>query len=236
MSTTALERSEREKLHDYFHYYRNLSPESKLIFESRLVSFRDSKAFYSPLSSTVPDEIKLMISASAIQVTFGLKMYQLPHFKTFVIYPKRYTSPQTGKLSSGEVNTNGAIVVSWQDYLLGLKAPNDGYNVGIHELAHAVLLENLVPNEAYQFLDSYALTQWKEHGRQVLIQMRKGALDFLRHYACRNIDELFAVTTEAFFETPAKLKEKLPDLYVILRKILLQDPQNVKDPVVSLAN
>jgi Mlc titration factor MtfA (ptsG expression regulator) len=46
----------------------------------------------------------------------------------------------------------------------------------------------------------------------------------LRAYGATNEAEFFAVATEAFFERPARLKARAPDLYEELRKYFRVDP------------
>ena len=50
---------------------------------------------------------------------------------------------------------------------------------------------------------------------------------YLRNYAFTNMQEFWAVSLEAFFESPAELKANMPELYGTLCDILNQDPLTV---------
>ena len=136
-------------LEKYFHYYRELSDGDKPKFVERTKEFARTKQFIPRQGAEVTDEVRAIVSAVAVQVSFGLKKFLLPHFKTIIMYPDSYYSIVTRRYHRGEVNMGGAVVLSWRDLLMGLKDPHDNFNVGIHEFAHAVFFENLIKNEDY---------------------------------------------------------------------------------------
>jgi hypothetical protein len=70
-----------------FPYYNKLSTDRQEIFLDRLQKFISEKTF------RIHDEkgfkeMPVLISAAAIQLTFGLKRYLLPHFR-YIIYTRR---------------------------------------------------------------------------------------------------------------------------------------------------
>ena len=135
----------------YFPYYQRLSPENRSLFEKKLVRFLYRKRFIPRNVDEVTIEAKVLISASAVQLTFGLPDIYLRHFHTILVYPNDYYSSITKRYHKGEVNPLfGIIVLSWQSFVDGYIYPNDSFNVGLHEMAHALRLENIVRNEEYQ--------------------------------------------------------------------------------------
>jgi Mlc titration factor MtfA (ptsG expression regulator) len=52
----------------------------------------------------------------------------------------------------------------------------------------------------------------------------EGRPSFLDQYGATNPAEFFAVATEAFFETPIKLRSSHPQLYAELKLYYQQDP------------
>ena len=88
-----------------------------------------------------------MIASSAIQLTFGLPKINLKHFERILIYPDEYYSTINKQYHKGEVNPRlKAIVVSWKAFVAGYADPHDGINLGLHEMAHALKLENIIKN------------------------------------------------------------------------------------------
>jgi MtfA peptidase len=208
----------------YFPYYQKLSLEKKAIFEKRVVKFLYSKKFIPRNVPEVTIEAKVLISASAIQLTFGLPDIYLDHFKAILVYPDDYYSSITKRYHKGEVNPLfGIIVLSWQSFVDGYIYPQDSFNVGLHEMAHALRLENIVRSEEYHFFDEELMQEFDEFAKHYCeTDHSDGA--FLRPYACTNTHEFFSVSIENFFERPEEFQRTLPELYNILAKLLNQDP------------
>ncbi len=218
----------RKILETKFPYYRQLGFNNKRKFEIRLRYFLANKTFYGREDLEVTEEMKLLIGAAAVQVTFGFEAVQLRHFRKIILYPKAYYSRHTQKKHKGEVNTAGAIVFSWEDFLKGYHVPDDGFNVGLHEMAHALKMEDLIPNGEYSFLDEQVLKRWQEVARKEIKKVQTGENKFLRSYAGTNAEEFFAVCVEQFFEQPGEFRRQLPLVYQTLAELLQQDPLELR--------
>lgn len=218
----------KEILTRYFTYYNQLPLEAKRKFEQKLCRFIYSKRFIPRNTAEVTLEAKVLISACAVQLTFGLPNIYLTHFNKILVYPDDYYSSITKNFHKGEVNPAfGAIVLSWKSFVDGYIYPTDSINLGLHEMAHALRLENIIYNEEYQFFDEILIEQLDDFANRVCSTDELPGGDFLREYACTNVHEFFAVSVENFFERPAKLKAALPELYFILAKLLNQDPASI---------
>jgi Mlc titration factor MtfA (ptsG expression regulator) len=90
-------------------------------------------------------------------------------------------------------------------------------------MAHALRLENIIRNEEYQFLDERLIERFDEYARDICRNF-KDFSDLFRPYACRNEHEFFSVAIENFFERPQRFQKQIPGLYVILTRLLGQDP------------
>jgi hypothetical protein len=215
----------RDILLKYFPFYQKLSPENKAIFEKKLVRFLYSKRFIPRNVAEVTIEAKVLISASAVQLTFGLPHIYLQHFHTILVYPNDYYSSITKRYHKGEVNPLfGMIVLSWQSFVDGYIYPNDSFNVGLHEMAHALRLENIVRNEEYHFFDEALMEKLDAFAHDYCSGPEQPGSEFIRPYACTNVHEFFSVSVENFFERPVAFRNTLPELYSILAKLLNQDP------------
>ena len=98
-----------------FTYYNNLSDTDKERFIVRTRYFISIKEFLPRWNldlTTSLDDIKTLISASAVQITFGLEEYSLEHFSKIFIYPSAYFNAHTHLYYKGETNIIGAIVFS----------------------------------------------------------------------------------------------------------------------------
>lgn len=222
-SSKPLKPEYKSVLENYFEYYRKLSPANKVIFESRLQTFIDMKKFIVRTNElTLSPEMVVLISACAIQLSFGFPGIFFRHFHRILIYPDDYYSTITRKYHQGEVNRGGIIVLSWKNFLKGYADDSDGRNLGLHEMAHALLLENRIMNGEYEFIEPSALQTWDQLAAHELIRIRKGRSIF-REYGASNKHELFAVATEVFFERPEDLKEYSTAWYNNMCSLLNQD-------------
>src|SRR5690606_20823431 len=67
-------------------YYQRLSPENKCKFVERVYIFIRSKTFIPRRFKKVTLEMKTLIAASAVQLTFGFEKFEMPHFTKILIY------------------------------------------------------------------------------------------------------------------------------------------------------
>ncbi len=215
----------RIPLQKYFKYYQQLNTKNKDLFERRVQKFIHLKDFIPRGLTEVTDEMKTLIAGSAIQITFGLPRIYFSHFKKILVYPDDYYSKISRQYHQGEVNLNGGIIVlSWKNFARGYMDHQDGRNLGLHEMAHALRLENGILNNEYGFLDDGDLQEWTKLSYAEIELVRAGNSHFFRDYAATNSQEFFAVAVENFFERTMEFKEQKPALYAVLTRLLNQDP------------
>ncbi len=149
------------------------------------MNFIQQKHFVARGFQPVTLEMKAMIAASAVQLTFGLPQVSLAHFKRILIYADDYYSTITRRYHRGEVNPRlQAIVLSWQSFVEGYADVTSGQNVGLHEMAHALELENMIENEDYQFFPTEAQQRWKELVPQYIEKIQQQRNHFLPGLRC----------------------------------------------------
>ena len=224
---TSLTKADLAFLDKLFPYYHGLKPKHKEEFEGKLANFLASKTII-PRGGLdkVSREMELLIGATAVMVTFGFRRINLQHFRKILLYPDNYYSTINRTYHQGEVNPRlGIIVLSWKNFLNGFVRPDDGVNLGIHEMAHALKLENQIRhNKASSFFNPEV---WEEFKRLAVIQVKevqKGDIGIFRESAGANLHEFFAVALEVFFERPDEFRVKHPELYKTLVYLLQQDP------------
>ena len=118
----------------------------------------------------------------------------------------------------------GLIVFSYSHLEEGVSDPADGINLALHEMAHALHIENSIKNREFGFIDSSALGRLKELFYQELEHLQSGESNFLRTYAGENFHEFFAVCVENFFERPAAFYAQKPEVFRSLSQVLNQNP------------
>jgi Mlc titration factor MtfA (ptsG expression regulator) len=206
-------------------YFRNLSAEAQERFVERLYVFMEEKYFVGHEGLLITDEIRVMISAAAIQLTFGLKDYTIPHLHTINVFPKVFYSQLLETSLKGLVTQGGVLSLSWNDFREGYAVEDDKLNLGLHELAHALNID-LVEDGNYDDHFFYYFDKWRSAALSDFQRLKDGSITFLRKYAGRNLHEFFAVCIEHFFEAPAEFRRELPVLYGHTALMLNQDPAN----------
>ena len=196
----------------------------KLLYEDRVIQFIRAKQFVAKGDHTITAEKKLLIADSAIKLTFGLQNFLYEQFEEIIIFKGEFYSEFSHLKEKGETNPRGAIVFSWKDIVEGDIKEDDGINLGLHEFAHALMVQNL----GYQgyddeyFLNNISYFEDFYNNKEVIADIREHHL--FREYAFTNKMEFFAICCEQFFEVPNRLKSGLPTLYKLLRIMLNQDP------------
>lgn len=172
----------------------------------------------------ITQKMRLLIPASAVQITFGLPKTIFLHFRYVFVYPHEFTS-RSGARHKGEVNPRmRAVVLSWKHFEKGISDPEDGVVLGLHEMAHALWLEDGIPNYESEFLPAMAKKRCVTAAKEFLGDGDKCNLSIFRNYGCSNTRELFAVAVEHFFERPEEFVREEPDLYWNMAELLKQNP------------
>ncbi len=206
----------------YIPYYSRLSDELKKKFLERTYQFRSMKNFHF-VGMTEQSEIPILISAAAVQLTLGLEKFELRFFKDIYITANAYKSDGATELYVGHVAPNG-IYLSWKYFLQGFSDSQDNVNVAIHELAHALAHESFIEESGVDWDFRTDFAKFSEQTGPEMVKWLMSRKSFLRPYAFTNFQEFWAVSVEAFFESPAEFKRQMPELYGSLCNVLNQDP------------
>lgn len=209
-------------------YFKKLSPNGKAKFVSRLKSVLSSKHFEGMQGLKVDEKMKIIISGLIVQITFGLKNFDISHFTLIRIFPEQFYSRLHKQDLKGGATKTGILLLSWKDILEGIRDENDKINLGLHEIGHALKL-NVIEGSKFDLQFSSYLDRWLEISKNEFWNIRTSSQSFLRAYAGSNMHEFFAVSMEHFFEAPKEFKSQLPDIYNHMCMLLNQDPINEKN-------
>jgi Mlc titration factor MtfA (ptsG expression regulator) len=220
-----LSQEQIRKLKKYSPYFRKLKLKHQKEFMKRVGQFITSKNFIPREMNEVTEEMKVLVAALSVQLTFGLPRIYLSHFEKILIYPDNYYSTINNQYHKGEVNPRfGIIALSWRNLVEGIANENDGINLGLHELAHAIHLENRIRNTEYGFLDEQVWLDYSDLAAYEMTKIENGEPSLFRDAAAIDHYEFFAVLIENFFEKPQQLRNYSPHLYESAILLLQQDP------------
>ncbi|MEQ8686461.1 MAG: zinc-dependent peptidase [Imperialibacter sp.] len=213
-----------------FPYHQALPNEKRALFEKKVQYFIKSKEFMPGHDlDQITDEMIALISATAVQITFGYPRVYLIHFDRIYVFADVYQSNATGQFHQGEVHAGGYIALSWKSFVFGLSDQKDGRNLGLHEMAHALRVEDAIRNKEYNFLDYDSLVQFTKEGRKEMEMIAAGNPTFFRAYGATSDQEFFAVAIENFFERPVEFHRHNPILYKQMVSMLKQDPMTLTE-------
>lgn len=207
---------------DQFKFYNKLTPKHQRIFEHRVASFIKDKYFIGREGLEVTEEMKVLISATAVMLTFGFRDFYIGLLNRIFIYPNEFYSLAREEYHKGEFNPKlKTLVLSWKDFRKGFENYHDNVNLGIHEFAHAIHLNSIKERDISStiFSDSFKeltdLLSNEEQLRKALITSK-----YFREYAYTNQFEFLAVVIETFIESPDELKSQFPQVYDKTKQML----------------
>lgn len=209
-------------LSQYNPYFKSLDQDGQARFLRRVLVFMEFKNF--EYMDIEPEErMPLLISAAAVQLTFGLEHFQLDFFRTIYILRDKYRYGLYNTPFEGHVSEEG-IYLSWAHFIREFTDYSDGQNVGLHEMAHALTYVNFTVQEGRDEAFHDHFKDFSAVARPIFDRMQAGEDNLLGAYAATNYQEFWAVCIETFFERSTSFKRQLPELYTALCLLLNQDP------------
>jgi len=209
-------------LKNEFKFYNKLESKNKRYFEHRVASFIKDKHFIGRDGLQVTAEMRVLISATAVMLTFGFRDFYIGLINSIFIYPGAFYSKMNDDYHKGEFNPKlKALVFSWSDFKKGYDIEDDNVNLGIHEFTHAIHLNSIKERDVSStiFLDTFNeltdLLSEKKNLREELI-----ASKYFRSYGFTNQFEFLAVIIETFIETPSEFRSRFPEVYYKLKQML----------------
>ncbi|MBK8876857.1 MAG: zinc-dependent peptidase [Bacteroidetes bacterium] len=206
-------------------FYRNLSEAGKVRMIEKCFEFIYSKSLEGREGLEVTEEMHVAIAGTAAQISFGFNTSGFNHYKTIRIFPESFYSKMHDRYLKGGASTSGVLFLSWKDFMEGFADDKDKYNLGLHEMAHALRIQLKYGNDFDQRFANY-VDSWEEIALPEFSRLQNGESSFLRPYAATNIEEFFAVCVEHFFEAAADFQKELPDIFNHLCFLLNLNPLN----------
>lgn len=213
-------------LRTQFPFYQKLSSKHKIYFEHRIYKFLKKYPFYGREGFIIDDEVKILIAATGVMVTFGMRNYLFRHLSQIIVYPDVYFSNINKDYHKGEYNPGlKTIVFSWKHFKEGHYVTNDNLNLGIHEFSHILHYQGLQKSNtcARIFSNNYeTLMKQVKHPPNL---KRLIESEYFRVYAYTNEFEFVSVILEHFFESPHQFKQEFPELFLLTQKMIGFSPK-----------
>ncbi|HZE12492.1 MAG TPA: M90 family metallopeptidase [Chthoniobacterales bacterium] len=188
----------------------------------------------------ITDEIRVTIAAQACLLLLHRKTDYYPRLVTILVYPSAYITHEDRYLGNDiweegpdgllghTAPRMGSLVLAWDEAKRGAANPADGTNLILHEFAHQLDFEDSEPDGVPPLAGRGEYRSWARLMRREFEKLQVAEEDdkptVLDTYGSTNPAEFFAVATEAFFERPAALRAKHPELYSELARFFRQNP------------
>ncbi|KJD31134.1 hypothetical protein PK35_15940 [Tamlana nanhaiensis] len=217
-----LKPEEKLILENNFSFYKRLNKKEQRYFEHRLHKFLDEKDFVGRDDLIITTEMRVLISATAVMLTFGFRDFYIDIISRIVVYPKIFYSTSNKTYNKGEFNPRlKSLVLSWDDFKKGYAINNDNINLGIHEFTHAIQINSLKSRDVSSviFTDSFSeLSKLLNTNKRLKNNLM--ASNYFRKYAFTNQFEFLAVAIETFIETPKDFRNQFPEVYRKIKQML----------------
>ncbi len=209
----------------YLKYYNRLNLEEQRKFLFRTYLFQHSRNFHY-IEVEEAAEMPILVSAAAVQLTFGLDKFKLNYFDDIFILRDDYHYGFYSRPFMGHVDQTG-IYLSWDNFIKGISGQTPNCNVGLHEMGHALAYVNFITRTEEDRHFKQEFPKFSKVARPIFTSMQQGgAKNLLGEYAATNYHEFWAVAVEVFFENPVQFRHELPELYESMSRVLNQDPLN----------
>ena len=206
----------------HMRFYNRLNTEDQQKFLFRTYLFRKARKFHY-IEVEESADMPILISAVAVQLTFGLDKFMLNYFKNIFVLKDDYHYGFYSRPFQGHVDHSG-IYLSWDNFMKGIHGLTANCNVGIHEMGHALTYVNFITQTEEDKHFKKEFKNFSKVARPIFEAMQYNSRNVLGAYAATNYHEFWAVSVEVFFENPIRLRHEFPELYKAMKSLLRQDP------------
>lgn len=193
-------------------FYQNLGVEDKFRFRNRMAMYMQAVEFMPQGMEQVSPDVKGVVAACAVQMTFGQKDYLPGKFEHIVVYKHPFPSPQYPEHwhASEHFEEDGVIMFSTEQLMPGFLQPQRFFNIGLYEYARVFRTNN--PDIAFPQVG-------EEHWPALEYISRFPKDKNIQYIGLPQID-LVALAVSHFFVFPENFKATLPDIYEGLARAL----------------
>ncbi len=237
-----LEPADREVLAELVWPYSRMTPEQRRKLEGWVRVFLTERHWEPCGGLELERSMQISIAGQAGLLALGWDEFYFDRVTSILLYPDMYVAPKQQKslgnglylegsqsVRSGESWTRGPVILSWKEAELGGLEWNEGANVVIHELTHHLDSVDDGVADGFPLLAPHQLARWREVFQQVRMRLEygveRGHYSVLDPYGLESASELFAVSTEAFFQHADWVYEEEQELFGLLNEFFKTDPR-----------
>lgn len=228
---------ERDFLLRTVSFYTSLDVQDKLHFERCCLLFLNSTEVIGS-QVEIDRNDKLLVAAGSVILAWGFEHWHYVNVDIVYLVPGSFNeNSEFGKPDSriqGLVGTHhlgGKMIISKPALHAGFKNDNDKQNVALHEFAHLIdMSDGEIDGFPEELKSSGFAVPWLDFVSKKIKEINQGQSN-IRKYGATNKAEFFSVASEYFFERPAMMRKKHPELYKALTEFYQQDRADVKQTV-----
>jgi len=217
----------KEILEEEVPFYRQLDENSRMLFEERAAHFL-TQVKITGVNTKLEDLDRVLVAASAIIPIFNFPGWEYRNLNEVLLYPDsfdhEFEQQGAGRNILGMVGSgamNHMMILSQFELRQAFSNRTGKTNTAIHEFVHLLdKTDGDIDGVPEALLDKKYIVPWLQLMRQEIKEIYDNESD-INPYGATNEAEFFAVVSEYFFERPALLKEKHPELFALLQKIFL---------------
>ena len=117
-------------------FFQRLNAEEKTKFCHRVALYIEANEFIPKGMEEMPLDIKAVVAASVVQLTFRQEDYLLNKFEHIIVYPHPFPSPQYNEWHACEIfEEDGVIMFSAEQLMAGFAQPDKFFHIGFYEYA-----------------------------------------------------------------------------------------------------
>ncbi len=220
-------------------FLAGLSPDETARLQQLALVFLAEKEFTPVRGAALSEEDRLSIALQACLPVLEIGLAYYDGWVGIIVHPDDFRVQRTETDEDGVVHTwddelageswpGGPVVLSWDALGEAGSVAQGGLNVVIHEFAHMIDMadgeaDGVPPLPSRAARDAWMEIFDREYDR-FCDRIERGKPSALDDYAAEHESEFFAVASEAFFESPALMKQEFPELYELFRGFYRQDP------------
>jgi MtfA peptidase len=228
----------RDVLEERVAYYGLLSDREREALHGHIQVLLAEKRFVGCRGLDLTPAMQVIIAGQASILMLGRDFRYFPRLGSVLVYPRDFVTrrkehhewglvTEEEVVQLGESWSIGAVVLSWREVERDAARVGER-NVVLHEFAHQVDQEDGASDGWPLALDADLRAAWhaimtREY-QGLVAAVEAGRRTVIDPYGATAAAEFFAVVTEAFFTTPAKLVDHHPELYALYRDFYRQDP------------
>ena len=197
-------------LQKHYPFYQELGAEDKKRFRQRVALTLMAKDFKPQGIEFITEDIKMVVCAAEVSLTFGFEEFLLKRYENVVVYAGLFPSPKFPEIfhASEYFDEDGVLILAADHLLHGFLQPKLYYNIALHELANV-------------FVISHPELSWPKFGPESWEKLEK-----ISRFSKLAIEEWIKlpqgdplpVSIHHFFNFPKAFQAEWPEVFEVLKK------------------